>query len=84
MATQFQALMFTVKPGSEQTVAELFAKSGRPEHTIRGPDGSVKGKLLQTIVLMKDNLVIRVVEFESDPRDWMAHMRQQLAKSAVV
>ena len=76
-APQFQALAWKIKPGSEQTVADLFAKSGVPDHIIKGPDGSVKGRLLQTMVLMKDNYVIRVIEFDAEMRDLINHMRQQ-------
>jgi hypothetical protein len=75
--SQYSALMWTVKPGTEQTVEDLFRNSGRPDFTIRGADGTEKGKLLSTLVLMKGNVVIRVIEFEGDPREVALHMRQQ-------
>jgi hypothetical protein len=75
--SQYSALMWKVKPGTEQVVEELFRNSGRPDFTIRGEDGTEKGRLLSTLVLMKDNVVIRVIEFEGDPRDVALHMRQQ-------
>jgi SchA/CurD like domain-containing protein len=75
--SQYWGLTWKVKPGTEQIVEELFRNSGRPEHVIRGEDGAVKGKLLSTIVLMKDNVVVRLIEFEGDLRDVAQHMRRQ-------
>jgi hypothetical protein len=75
--SQFSAVTWKVRAGTEQTVAELFRKSGRPEHDIRGPDGSVKGRLLQTVVLMKENTVVRVIEFDGELSDVHQHMRRQ-------
>jgi hypothetical protein len=71
------ALMFTVRQGTEQAVREAFQNSGRPKHDIVGPDGTPKGRLLHTMVLMKDNVVIRMIEFEGELRDVIQHMRQQ-------
>lgn len=59
---EYYALMWDIKPGSEDAVRELFASYGRPDHTIRDEDGNEVGTLLSTLVFMKDNHVIRVVE----------------------
>jgi hypothetical protein len=75
--SQFYALTWKVKPGTEQAVADLFQNSGRPDHTIRGEDGSVIGKLLSTLVFMQNNTVVRVIEFEGEFRDVARHMGQQ-------
>ena len=74
---QVWALMWHVKPGSEEAVEELFKNSGRPEHVIRDEDGNEKGMLLGTYVLMKDNWVIRVIEFDGEFMDVAVHMREQ-------
>jgi SchA/CurD like domain len=58
----YYALMWDIKPGSQDAVRELFASYGRPDHTIRDEDGNEVGTLLSTLVFMKDNHVIRVVE----------------------
>lgn len=59
---QFWALMWGIKPGSQDAVREAFKKYGRPDHTIRDADGNSVGTLISTQVFMKDNWVIRVVE----------------------
>ena len=59
---EYYALMWDIKPGSQDAVRELFASYGRPDHTIRDDDGNEVGTLLSTLVFMKDNHVIRVVE----------------------
>jgi hypothetical protein len=71
------AVMFKVKPGTEQKVQELFRNSGRPEHEIKGPDGTVRGRVLHTMVLMKDNIIIRAIEFEGQLPDVIQHIRNQ-------
>jgi hypothetical protein len=74
------ALMWKVKPGSEQKVRELFASYGRPEMVIRDEQGVERGKLLSTLVFMKDNVVIRVADAEVDDVDMLAkHLRKQPA-----
>jgi hypothetical protein len=77
--SQVWALTWKVQPGTEQIVEELF-RNGRPEHDIRGADGSVKGRLLNTYVLMKDNTIVRVIEFEGcELPDVAQHMGRQPA-----
>src|SRR5688572_595393 len=74
------ALMWKVKPGSEQKVRELFANYGRPEMVIRDEQGVERGKLLSTLVFMKDNVVLRVADVEVDDVDMLAkHLRKQPA-----
>lgn len=59
---QYWALMWGIKPGTQDEVRELFHTYGRPDHTIRDEDGNEVGTLLSTQVFMKDTTVIRVVE----------------------
>jgi len=74
---QVWALMWDIKPGSEDAVEAIFKNSGRPEHVIRDKDGEQKGLLLGTYVLMKENTVVRVIEFEGEFMDVAVHMREQ-------
>ncbi|MDX6675567.1 MAG: hypothetical protein QOH11_2985 [Solirubrobacteraceae bacterium] len=60
--SQWVALMWGIKPESRDAVRELFADYGRPDHAIKDDDGNEVGTLLQTLVFMKDDQVIRVVE----------------------
>ena len=71
------ALMWSIKPGSEEAVAELFADYGRPDPIVRDEDGNEKGKLLSTIVFMKDTTIVRVVEIEGSLPEAAAHLGRQ-------
>jgi SchA/CurD like domain len=75
--SEFWAVMWNVKPGTEPQVEDLFRNYGRPDSVVRGEDGSVQGRLLGTQVFMKDNTVVRVMEFEGDPRAIFRHLQQQ-------
>lgn len=74
------ALMWTVKPGTEQAVKELFAAYGRPEMIVRDGDDVERGKMLSTLVFMKGNVVVRVAEAEVESHEALAeHLRKQPA-----
>ncbi len=74
---QLWALMWKVKPGTESEVEELFRNYGRPDHVLRGPDGTERGRLLSTQVFMKDNVVVRVIEFEGEIAALAHHLKNQ-------
>jgi hypothetical protein len=74
---EYWAVMWTVKPGTEADVEELFRNYGRPDSVVRGEDGAEQGRLLGTQVFMKDNTVVRVMEFEGDSRAIFRHLQQQ-------
>jgi hypothetical protein len=76
---EYMALKWTVKPGTEQAVEELFRNYGRPDHVVRAPDGSEQGRLLSTQVFMQGNTVVRVMEFEGDQAAVARHLQQQPA-----
>lgn len=59
---QYVALMWDIKEESRDAVRDLFHDYGRPDHAIKDDDGNEVGTLLSTLVFMKDNHVIRVVE----------------------
>jgi hypothetical protein len=72
-------MMWSVRPGTEEEVVQLFEDYGRPEHVIKDEKGDVKGKLLSTTVYMKDNVVVRAIEFEGSIADVAPHMGRQPA-----
>ena len=76
---QHFALMWDIKPGSEEAVADLFSKYGRPEHVVTDQDGNEKGKLLGTQVFLKGNTIVRVIEVEGSIADIAPHMARQKA-----
>jgi SchA/CurD like domain-containing protein len=75
--SQHWALIWTVKPGTEQQVEEIFANYTSPDRTIRDEQGVEVGKLLATQVFMKDNIVVRVMEIEGDLRQAAVHLGKQ-------
>ena len=71
------ALIWTVKPGTEKQVEEIFSNYQSPDRIIRDEEGNEKGKLLATQVFMKDNTVVRVMEIEGDLREAAMHLGKQ-------
>jgi hypothetical protein len=63
---QYWALMWDIKPGSQDAVRQVFKEYGRPDHTVRDEEGNDVGTLLSTQVFMKGNTVVRVVETTDD------------------
>ncbi|MEC3974263.1 SchA/CurD-like domain-containing protein [Amycolatopsis sp. H20-H5] len=75
--SQQWALTWNVKPGTEEEVIRLFERSGRPDHTVRDGGGNVVGLLKRTSVFMRQNTVVRVIEFDGEFIDVAKHMGQQ-------
>jgi len=74
------ALYWTIKPGSEDAVRELFKNYGRPDPIVKDADGNPTGaKLLGTQVYMKGNVVIRAMEIEGTIPEVAAHLGRQPA-----
>jgi hypothetical protein len=76
--SQFYAVMWSVRPGTEEDVRELFRNYGRPDPVVK-ENGQETGRLLSTQVFMKDNTVVRVMEFEGEPRAIFSHLQRQEA-----
>ena len=68
------ALLFTVRPGTEEQAAEIFRTYGRPP-----VHASTETKLISTSVFMKDNVVVRIFDIEGRLEDTMAFLPQQEA-----
>jgi len=78
--SDYYALMWDIKEGSQDTVRELFHNYGRPDPVIRDDDGNEIGRLLGTQVFMRGTTIVRVVEAEAPSFiDVAKHMRQQKA-----
>jgi SchA/CurD like domain len=77
---QFAALHWTVKPGHEKQVEELFQRSGRAaSFDITDDEGNEVGRLIATAVFMKGNTIVRVIEFEGELASLIRHMPKQPA-----
>lgn len=71
------ALLYKLKPGNKEAVAEIFRQSGRPDHDVRGEDGEPIGRLLTTMVFVGEEAAVRVIEVEGDIRAVAGHISQQ-------
>ncbi|ASW58005.1 SchA/CurD-like domain-containing protein [Plantactinospora sp. KBS50] len=80
--SQWHALFYPLKPGSEEAVKELFRVSGRPEFDVRNADGEVVGRLLGTMAFVGRELAVRVMEVEGPLPLVAAHMGRQPAVRA--
>lgn len=77
---QHYALYWTVKPGTEDQVRELFKNYGRPDPVVKDAEGNETGGLLvSSQVFMKGNIIIRVMEVEGSLPEAAAHLGRQPA-----
>ena len=78
--SDYFAVTWQIKDGSQDAVRELFHNYGRPEHVIHDDEGNEIGKLLGTQVFMRDTTIVRVVEADVPNFIELAkHMRKQQA-----
>src|SRR5215208_4896079 len=71
------ALLYKLKPGTEDDVRDLFANSGRPDHEVKDDAGAIVGKLLTTLVFVGEETAVRVIEVDGDLRQVSRHMGRQ-------
>lgn len=69
---QRQAIWFTVKSGSEEVASDILKSYPSPETRI--DDHS---RLLGTTVFRKDNIFVRVMEYEGDMATIASHLANQ-------
>ena len=77
--SQWFALLYKLKPGTEEAVTELFQQSGRPDHEVKDDDGNVVGTLLRTMIFMGTEACTRVIEVDGDLPTVARHMGRQEA-----
>lgn len=75
--SQWHALFYPLKAGSEETVKELFRDSGRPRFDVTDGDGNVIGRLLGTMAFVGKEMAVRVIEVEGPLPMVAAHMSRQ-------
>jgi hypothetical protein len=80
--SDWHALYYPLKPGSEEKVKELFRAGGRPQAEIRGEDGQLLGRLLGTMVFVGREMAVRIIEVEGPLPVIAAHMSRQQAVRA--
>jgi hypothetical protein len=75
--SQWFALLYKLKPGTEGEVTTLFEQSGRPDHEVKDDEGTTVGTLLRTMVFMGKGACVRVIEVEGDLPTVARHMGRQ-------
>lgn len=75
--SMWHALFYPLKPGSEETVKDLFRASGRPRFDVTDDDGRVVGKLLGTMAFVGKEVAVRVIEVDGPLPMVAAHMSRQ-------
>jgi hypothetical protein len=73
----WHALFYPLRPGSEDTVKELFRTSGRPEFEVRDEAGAPVGRLMGTMAFVGREMAVRVIEVEGPLPLVAAHMSRQ-------
>jgi len=71
---QRYALLFTIRPGTENEAAEIFRTYGRPS-----VQAAAETRLVSTSVFMKDNIIVRIFDIDGQLEDAMAFLPQQEA-----
>ena len=71
------ALIWNVKKGTEEEVAKLFEDYHAPDYIARDAEGNEVGRLISTAVFMRDNTVVRMIEFEGPFPLISKHLSQQ-------
>lgn len=63
----YAAIMYRVKPGHDDEIAEIFAGFQRMNTPVfTDESGNEVGKLLGTAVFVKEDVVVRVIHYEGD------------------
>lgn len=63
----YTAITYDILPGHEDELAELFGTFRRVgTSTVPGADGAPAGSILATALFLRDDLMVRVVEYEGD------------------
>lgn len=75
--SQWFALLYKLKPGTEEQVTQIFQESGRPDHEVKDDSGEVVGTLLRTMVFMGTEACVRVIEVDGDLPIVARHMGRQ-------
>jgi hypothetical protein len=80
----FVAITYNIKSGYENEVAEVFGDFQRPKSpTVPGANGRPAGRILATAVFIRDDLLVRFIEFEGDLDAVAHHMAAQPGVQAV-
>jgi hypothetical protein len=74
----FAAITYDIKPGHEDEIVEVFAGFRRVGSAdVPDEDGRQAGRILATALFIRDDLLVRVIEYEGDLKAIARHMATQ-------
>ncbi|MBB4987040.1 MULTISPECIES: SchA/CurD-like domain-containing protein [Streptomyces] len=74
----FAAITYDIKPGCEAELAEIFGGFRRvTSDRVRDAGGQDAGRILATAVFLRDDTLVRVIEYEGDLDAVARHMASQ-------
>ncbi|MFB7447807.1 SchA/CurD-like domain-containing protein [Streptomyces sp. NPDC056194] len=74
----FAAITYDIKPGCEAELAEIFGGFRRvASDRVRDAGGQDAGRILATAVFLRDDTLVRVIEYEGDLDAVARHMASQ-------
>ena len=74
----YAAITYRVKTGHEEEIARIFGGSQRVSSPVlRDESGNEVGRLLGTVVFLKDDVLVRVIHYEGDFAAIGRHMGAQ-------
>ncbi len=74
----FAAITYDIKPGYEEELAEIFGSFRRVRSDrVRTEDGEEAGRILATAVFIRDDTLVRVIEYQGDLDAVARHMASQ-------
>ncbi|MFI6942061.1 SchA/CurD-like domain-containing protein [Streptomyces sp. NPDC050418] len=74
----FAAITYDIKPGCEEELAEIFGSFRRVKSAqVRDEAGEAAGTILATAVFLRDDTLVRVIEYTGDLDAVARHMATQ-------
>jgi hypothetical protein len=74
----FAAITFKIRPGTESQVVEIFRHFKRASSPIvRNENGEEVGWILGTALFLKDDTIVRVIQYEGELEDVAHYMSTQ-------
>ncbi|MGJ5891845.1 SchA/CurD-like domain-containing protein [Streptomyces niveiscabiei] len=74
----FAAITYDIKPGCEKELTEIFGNFRRVRgNSVTDPEGREAGTILATAVFLRDDTLVRVIEYTGDLDAVARHMAAQ-------
>ncbi|MEV0980887.1 SchA/CurD-like domain-containing protein [Streptomyces sp. NPDC049915] len=74
----FAAITYDIKPGHERELTEIFGSFRRVKGSrVEDPSGQEAGTILATAVFLRDDTLVRVIEYTGDLEAVARHMAMQ-------